>query len=376
MAYTLTYTSIDALTTKVTGFTGTPVDVVVPATADGGRAVVEIGAGAFASCSTITSIEMSSIVTIGNYAFQSCDSLSSISMTESVTSIGEEGFAYCTALASITIPDTVTSIGDYCFTDCLSLSTVTLPASITSLGTSLFFGCPSLLSITIPASVVSIGVSCFENCDYLASITFLGNAPTFGAVCFDDGAGLDSPIPATAYIPATATGWPTPPAGVGDPLIPTAYIEGSQLSATVEPAGSDSFCLSMWGIILGVPRPSYLVGATPTPFSDSMYSRVLWARMLNLRMNGSMKDINAYMNILFSSKAVSIIDNFNMTMTYRFAYMPDDAEKALIAIDGILPRPSGVEAIIEYPTGDESTVLGFAGQFLGQFDRSTFQPES
>ena len=210
--YTLTYASIDATTCKVSGYTGTPIDVVVPETY-GGR----------------------NVVGIGNYAFQGCGSLSSIFITESVTSIGEEAFAYCTALESITIPNTVTSIGDYCFTDCNSLSTVTLPASIASLGAGLFFGCPSLLSITIPASVVSIGISCFENCDYFASITFLGNAPTFGSACFENGAGIGSPIPATAYILSTATGWPTPPGGVGDPEIPTEV--GDPVIPEEEPTG-------------------------------------------------------------------------------------------------------------------------------------------
>lgn len=122
-------------------------------------------------------------------------------------------------------------------------------------------------------------------------------------------------------------------------------------------------------------------GSYPSPsvsnfsyFSDDSYRKLLQSRLMMTRMTGSMKDINAYMAFLFSGKAITVTDNLDMTITYTFFYTPTDTENALIAIDGVLPRPAGVEAIIAFATGSE--VFGLAGQRLGQLDLSSFAPES
>lgn len=185
MAYELTYESIDATTCRVTGFTGTPVDVVVPETfeVDGViKDVVSIGDQAFLQ-SAIESLFAPSIKTIGVNAFGGCSSL---------VSIGD-------------MPN-LNTIGDFCFDACLLLENIGNIKSISQIGSGAFYRCESL-----------------------EIIKFQGNKPTFGADCFDAGNELGEitgvPIPATAYISRTASGWDEPPTGVGSPEIPTAYME-------------------------------------------------------------------------------------------------------------------------------------------------------
>ena len=168
MAYTLTYTySNNAY--EVTGYEGTPDDVIIPSTYDDGvngeHPVTSIGDSAFEICSSLTSITIpDSVTSIGNYAFSDCIGLTSVTIGNSVTSIGIEAFSYCYNLTKITIPDSVTSIGDYAFYGCINLTSVTIGGSVTSIGEDAFEYCSSLTSITIKATTPpTLGSGAFED---------------------------------------------------------------------------------------------------------------------------------------------------------------------------------------------------------------------
>ena len=64
------------------------------------------------------------VSTIGQGAFASCSTLTSIEIPESLTSIGYAAFGGCKALTSIEIPESVESIGDKAFCDCSGLKSV------------------------------------------------------------------------------------------------------------------------------------------------------------------------------------------------------------------------------------------------------------
>ena len=64
-----------------------------------------------------------------------------------VTSIGYGAFAYCSSLTSVTIGNGVTSIFAYAFSDCSSLTSVTIPNSVTVIGQYAFYNCSSLTSV-------------------------------------------------------------------------------------------------------------------------------------------------------------------------------------------------------------------------------------
>jgi len=262
MAYELTFETIDASTCKVSGYTGTPVNVVIPAE-HGGRDVVELGGYSFRDCVSLVSIDIpDTVISLGTDCFDSCTSLVSIDIPDTVVTLGYRAFWMCTALveanipsafvpsnsgyhfmgctslASVTIPDNLTTIGRGTFWECSSLRSVELPSNLTSLEQGVFrlsglesidipasvtsidqeaFGrCYNLTNITIPSNVTTIGVGAFYKCTSLTSIVMEGNAPSLGAGVFDN-------APATIYYPSTATGY-TNPWG-GRPTV--AYVAGS-----------------------------------------------------------------------------------------------------------------------------------------------------
>ena len=86
-----------------------------------------------------------------------------------VTAIGDAAFASCYTLTGIQIPDGVISIGDRAFCDSHFMKEVKLPNSVKSLGDSAFSDCASLKNIDIPDSVESIGENAFARCWYLSA---------------------------------------------------------------------------------------------------------------------------------------------------------------------------------------------------------------
>lgn len=165
----------------------------------------------------------------------------------------------------------------------------------------------------------------------------------------------------------------------------------------------NTFGLEVWGLILGVRRPYqdpanyhinkqnnfmlwnkddklwhvvYLKGASPQFVvgiqgeeldsrifvDDETYRLFLKARMFLYNSNGSMADINRYLEFLFPDKAVFATDGYDMSVTVVFYYTPGERDMALINSPDFLPLPAGVQ--LNTLIGDPKQTFGFDGQEL------------
>ncbi len=132
--------------------------------------VTSIGSSAFASCTSLTSIDLPVGVTvIEQSTFNGCRNLSRVTMGDGVTSIGITAF-YNTGLTSITLPSALTTINQSAFENSALAGDLVLPAAVTAIGTQAFAG-TRLTSVSIPATVTSIGQGAFAPIPTLAHIT-------------------------------------------------------------------------------------------------------------------------------------------------------------------------------------------------------------
>ena len=186
-------------TVTITGYVTAPVgSIVIPATildpvTQLYDPVTSIQSSAFANCTELTSVTISSGVTsLGFFAFSGCSSLISATIPSSVTIIGRSAFSFCIAMVNMTLPVGLTTIGNSTFASCISLTSVTIPSSVTNMGNSTFGNCTSLTSVEIPSSVTSIGQSVFNGCSGLTSVTIPSSVTTIGLQAFQYCSGLTS----------------------------------------------------------------------------------------------------------------------------------------------------------------------------------------
>lgn len=201
--------------------------------------VTSLGDRAFASCSGLMSISISSGVTmIGHNVFQGCNSLSATYFEGNApTSIGShvflgvaarhrvyysttatgftsplwngyaaEKFQYSYVVVggtTITITDyptsetgdivipaliegkPVTGIGNNAFLNCSSLTRVGIPSSVTSIGSWAFSNCSSLATVRIPKSVTTIQDGSFFGCSSLTDIIIPSSITSLGSFAFE-----------------------------------------------------------------------------------------------------------------------------------------------------------------------------------------------
>ncbi|MDX2109608.1 MAG: leucine-rich repeat domain-containing protein [Verrucomicrobiota bacterium] len=237
------------------------------------NSVTSIGASAFRSCTSLTSVTIpNSITSIGYQAFVGCTNLTSVTIPNSVTSIGKEAFSDCRSLTSVTIPNSVTSIGGGAFFGCSSLTSVTIPSSVTSIGDDTFRFCSSLTSVTIPSSVTSIGDDTFRSC---SSLTGFIVDPANSAYCSSDGVLFNKAQSALIQYPSAKTGStytiPNSVTSIGY----QAFRSCSSLTSVTIPnsvtsIGDDAFysCSSLTGVTFAGNAPdlvSYSVFASTAP---------------------------------------------------------------------------------------------------------------
>lgn len=125
--------------------------------------------------------------TIGAGAFAYCLFLQSVDLT-GLTAISPSMFEGCILLQSVKIPDTVETMGEFAFANCTNLALVSLSSNLTEIAEGAFYG-TMLESIVLPEKVTKIGVSAFEGTSlesiYLANVTDIGARAFYGTSLTD-----------------------------------------------------------------------------------------------------------------------------------------------------------------------------------------------
>lgn len=152
------------------------VGTLSPKTSDSALTTVEfsgkinrIGAGAFAFCAKLTSVNLNNVTEIGREAFFSCGKLSQIDGIERVTHIGVYAFAYCTQITSLNLSAAV-EIHSRAFINDTSLASLTFGDKLDGIGDEAFAE-SAISSVVIPASCTYVGVSAFSGCTRLTAYT-------------------------------------------------------------------------------------------------------------------------------------------------------------------------------------------------------------
>ena len=171
--------------------------------------VTEIGAGAFAACTNLSSIVFKGENTLlhgGAFGARIGDGVGSFAgklnelyqnwfyddsasdflvwqgqllaykgtsktpvIPNSVEIIGAEAFWYAD-ITGVTIPSGVREIGSYAFSDCEALTAVDIPGSAALIGDNAFSGCTALKSLTLHEGLKTLGYSAFRDCEALTSV--------------------------------------------------------------------------------------------------------------------------------------------------------------------------------------------------------------
>ncbi len=99
---------------------------------------------------------------------------------EPVTSVtvdfemSEGAFAGCSSIQSVVVTSNVSIIPDVLFAECANFSEAYLADGVTVIGQCFFYRCPSAKKITIPSSVKEISYNAFDECDSLTDVYYDG----------------------------------------------------------------------------------------------------------------------------------------------------------------------------------------------------------
>ena len=130
--------------------------------------VSTVGAGAFAYCSSLTTVSLPSCTIISSYAFSYCPKLTTVSFP-SCTTIGSYAFYNCYSLTTVSFP-LCTSISAYAFASCSKLTTASFP-SCTSISNRAFANCSNLTTADFPLCTI-ISPYAFSYCSNLTTADF------------------------------------------------------------------------------------------------------------------------------------------------------------------------------------------------------------
>lgn len=138
----------------------------------------KIGVNAFHGSWNLNKVTMPTGLTeICGYAFYDCREANTYSLNSNLELIGEYAFSRNTLLTSIRIPDKTRQIGRCCFAEDNNLTSIYIndSSTMTRIDMRAFAFC-GLTSFRVPANVSSVAQYAFEGCTSLESVTFASNS--------------------------------------------------------------------------------------------------------------------------------------------------------------------------------------------------------
>jgi len=252
-------------TVTITRYIGGGGAVTIPALI-AGYVVTQIGNGAFANISSLTSVTIPSRVSIGSFAFANCANLIAITVDAANRSYSSaDGVLFDKTqttllqypggkVGSYAIPGSVTDIGYAAFYGCASLTSITIPDSVTRIGPLAIWFCTNLTSVTIGSGVTSIGTFPVAGCPKLNAVTVDAFNPVYSSL---DGVLFDKSQAVLIQCPAGKTGSYTMPNSVSD-IGPAALYGCTSLTNVTIPDGvtnigsqAFNYCTSLTGVTIG-----------------------------------------------------------------------------------------------------------------------------
>ncbi len=134
-------------------------------------------------------------------------------------------------------------------------------------------------------------------------------------------------------------------------------------------SSANDYGLAIWGILLGIPR-IYVVNGEDVSLTKNQYKKVILARLKLINMRCTVPEINELLKFLFGEYGKAyVVDNHDMTITYRFNFNLSPLQIAVLQNVTLLPRPAGVKAII---VTFGNNVFGFNNSNAYPFDQARF----
>ena len=122
--------------------------------------------------------------------------------------------------------------------------------------------------------------------------------------------------------------------------------------------------LQALSILFGIDRPTWDDGEDSGMLGVDAWRRYIKGMIWLMDSNGSCDDINRWLAMMFPNRVSFVLDNENMTITYKFYPVPDAGtdDWKLIHVERFLPHPAGVKSTINLVNTDSVLGLGIVGE--------------
>lgn len=153
------------------------------------------------------------------------------------------------------------------------------------------------------------------------------------------------------------------------------YIENQQkfwgdwITNVLTISTANDYGLAIWGNLLQTPRTWQVNGENLT-LNTQQYRTLLIARLRLLSMRGTVPEINKLLNFIFGQYGRAfVIDNYDMSITYRFNFNLTPLQLTILRNIDLLPRPAGVDIKV---FAVSKNVFGFNGSGCQPFNQAPF----